>query len=326
MVADFSAAQNYTDLNGLASLKAGAREQTPEALRETARQFEALFLQMMLKSMRDASGMNEGSLLDNDQTRFYREMYDKQIALKLSQGGGIGLADVVYRQLGGEPGTAAATASATVVPPGFSQRLAAVTAVSESASPAQTPVRAAGEDQPVVDWRPESPQQFVEDLWPHARRAAPELGVKPGVLIAQAALESGWGQHQIRFGDERPSFNLFGIKADSRWDGDRVGVSTLEYRDGVAQRERAEFRAYDSLGAAFDDYVDFIKSNPRYGEALASASSDEGYVTGLARAGYATDPRYADKILSILERPEFSSDLSARAEEGLKDSGPAPLT
>ena len=322
MVADFSAAQNYTDLNGLAALKRGARDRSPEALRETARQFEALFLQMMLKSMRDAAGSNEDSLLDNDQTRFYREMYDKQIALKLSQGGGIGLADVVYRQLGGEPGTAAATASATVVPPGFSQRLAAVTAVPESPSATATSVVS---DQR-VDWRPESPQQFVEDLWPHARRAGKELGVNPGVLIAQAALESGWGKHQIRFGDERPSFNLFGIKADGRWDGERVGVSTLEYRDGVAQRERAEFRAYESIGAAFDDYVDFIQSNPRYGEALAAAGSEQGYVTGLARAGYATDPRYADKILSILDRPEFSREVSARAEKGLKDSDPAPLT
>jgi flagellar protein FlgJ len=182
------------------------------------------------------------------------------------------------------------------------------------------------ESQPVADWRPENPQQFVEDLWPHARRAANELGVKPGVLIAQAALESGWGKHQIRFDDERPSFNLFGIKADGRWDGDRVGVSTLEYRDGVARRERAEFRAYDSLGAAFDDYVDFIQSNPRYGEALAAAGSEQGYVQGLARAGYATDPRYADKILSILERPEFAATVTASAEKGLKVPEPAPLT
>ena len=317
MTADFSAAYNYTDLTGLGALKAQAREQSPEALRETANQFEALFVQMMLKSMRDAASVDgeEGGLLDNDQTRFYQELFDKQIALKLSQGRGIGLSDVIYRQLGGEPGAVATTASVAMAPPGFSTHLA-VTAAAATPAPiaAVTPA-------PVADWQPESPRAFVDDLWPHAERAARALGVTPDVLIAQAALESGWGRHQIRHGNDAPSFNLFGIKADHRWDGERVTVSTLEFEDGIATRQRAEFRAYPDLAAAFDDYVAFVTGNPRYADALAQAPDKQGYVTGLADAGYATDPDYATKILSILQRPEFEAVIA-----GLKVSDQAPIT
>jgi flagellar protein FlgJ len=322
MVADFQAAQNYTDLGGLAALKAGARERSPEALRETARQFEALFLQMMLQSMREAAGSigGEDKLLDNDQVQLYQEMYDKQIGLKLAQGGGIGLADVIYRQLGGETAGAdkapgMTTTDARAVPartamPGFAQRLAVLGA----ARPAAT------------DWQPPDAQQFVADIWPHAQRAAQALGVAPEVLVAQAALESGWGRHQIRHADGAPSFNLFGIKADGRWAGERVGVSTLEYVDGVAERQRAEFRSYASLGEAFDDYVRFIQDNPRYGEALSRAADARGYVEGLARAGYATDPGYAEKILGILERPEFAARVAAVTDTPLKSAGQPPLS
>lgn len=335
MVADFQAAQNYTDLGGLAALKAGARERSPEALRETARQFEALFLQMMLQSMREAAGSigGEDKLLDNDQVQLYQEMYDKQIGLKLAQGGGIGLADVIYRQLGGEAAGAgnapgAPTADARAVPartamPGFAQRLAVLGAGQPAAAtPSAAPVS------PVVtaDWQPQDAQQFVADVWPHAQRAAQALGVAPEVLVAQAALESGWGRHQIRHADGAASFNLFGIKADDRWAGERVGVSTLEYVDGVAERRRAEFRSYTGLGEAFDDYARFIQDNPRYGEALSRAADARGYVAGLARAGYATDPRYAEKILGILEHPEFAARVAAVTDTPLKSAGQPPLT
>ena len=337
MVADFQAAQNYTDLGGLAALKAGARERSPEALRETARQFEALFLQMMLQSMREAAGSigGEDKLLDNDQVQLYQEMYDKQIGLRLAQGGGIGLADVIYRQLGGEvagtgnaPGTAVADALAVparTAMPGFAQRLA-VLGAGQPAAMATTPSAAPASAVAAADWQPQDAQQFVADVWPHAQRAAGALGVAPEVLVAQAALESGWGRHQIRHADGAASFNLFGIKADGRWDGQRVGVSTLEYVDGVAERQRAEFRSYASLGEAFDDYARFIQDNPRYGEALSRAADARGYVEGLARAGYATDPRYAEKILGILERPEFAARVAAVTDSPLKSAGQPPLT
>lgn len=151
-------------------------------------------------------------------------------------------------------------------------------------------------------WRPDSPETFVRELWPHARRAAQALGVAPEVLVAQAALETGWGRRMIPGPDGGNSFNLFGIKADRSWQGGRAQVSTLEYREGVAERQRASFRVYTGLAQSFDDYVRFLQGNPRYRQALEQAQHTESFVRGLQEAGYATDPKYADKILDILER------------------------
>ena len=152
------------------------------------------------------------------------------------------------------------------------------------------------------NWRPETPEEFIRDLLPHARKGAAELGVKPGVLIAQAALETGWGQKVIRHADGRSSFNLFGIKADTGWSGDRVTVATLEYENGIAAKQRAAFRSYDSLAGAVSGYVDFIRSNPRYQSALEQAADPDAYLSGLKAAGYATDPAYAEKIRAIMKQ------------------------
>jgi flagellar protein FlgJ len=142
----------------------------------------------------------------------------------------------------------------------------------------------------------------VQRLLPHARRAAARLGVAPEVLIAQSALETGWGRHVMRDAAGRSSHNLFGIKASGGWSGASVRVSTLEYRDGVARREQAAFREYPDEAASFADYVRLVGGHPRYRQAVANADSPEGYLRGLQEAGYATDPAYAEKILAILER------------------------
>lgn len=273
----------YTDFKGLAELKADARERSPEALRETARQFEALFLQMMLKSMRSAT--QEGGLFDSQQTKFYQEMFDQQVALDLAGRGGTGLTQMLVRQLGGAP-------SAPDMPAAPSFK------VSAPRAPA------------AADWAPATPAEFARDLWPHAERAAARLGVAPEVLIAQAALETGWGGQQIRHADGRSAYNLFGIKADTRWSGARVEVETTEYVDGAPRRERAAFRAYESLAQAFDDYARFLQDDRRYGQALAAAPDAEGYLRGLQAAGYATDPAYADKILDILGRGSFQTRVA----------------
>jgi flagellar protein FlgJ len=146
----------------------------------------------------------------------------------------------------------------------------------------------------------ESPQAFVQALWPHAQKAAAALGTQPEVLIAQSALETGWGRAVMQHGDGRPSYNLFGIKADSRWAGERVYSQTMEFRDGVMQRERAAFRSYDSLAEGFKDYVAFLQENPRYRQALEAAQDGPAYVRELQAAGYATDPEYAQKINAIM--------------------------
>ena len=140
-----------------------------------------------------------------------------------------------------------------------------------------------------------------------AEAAAARLGIKPEALLAQAALETGWGKAVMKASDGSPSYNLFGIKADSRWEGDRSTVRTLEYRDGVAMKTRADFRAYDSYADSFADYADFVSGNARYQPALQAVDDPQAYFQALQQAGYATDPAYARKVLDILDRPEFQS-------------------
>lgn len=298
----------YTDFQGLSQLRAeaGAGNNDQATLRKVAGQFEALFIQMMLKSMRDAN-LGEG-LMDSEHVKTYQSMFDKQIALDLSKGGSLGLADMMVRQLsrGGE------------VP----DKNAPVAAPSSPSAPEATPMpveaqsteNAAGGNggnmRPANDWRPATPTGFVKELWPHAQRAADELGTTPEVLLAQAALETGWGQHIIRGQDGRNSFNLFGIKADAQWQGDRAVTETVEFRDGLMRRERAPFRAYDSLADSFSDYVGFLKANPRYQEALNRAADAPAFARALSQAGYATDPDYHGKIERILDSARLRDAVS----------------
>lgn len=322
MLSDSSMAAVYTDFQGLMRLKAEAGKQTPQAIQETARQFEALFVQTMLKAMRDASpGDGMG---DSNQTEFYRDMYDQQMALHMVKGRGLGIADMLVSRLGGsgpetlpeEPAAVSRetknarpvvdTASGQPFMPGTSAR--AIVSL-DNTHPVEPLVSLHGQvnaavyrDGDKTSWRPETPEEFIRDLLPHASKGAAELGVAPGVLIAQAALETGWGQKIIQHADGRSSFNLFGIKADAGWSGDRVKVATLEYENGIAVKRRAAFRSYDSLQGAVSGYVDFLRSNPRYQQALQQAADPHAYLQGLEAAGYATDPDYAGKIKAIMKR------------------------
>ncbi len=304
----------FSDFSGLAELRRRAHSDRQAALRETAQQFEALFMQMMLKSMRAAS-LGEG-IFDSDQTEQYRDMLDSQLSLTLSQGRGLGLADAIVRQLGGGmnvttpdspsarryPGSAQSPQQ--VAPAGSLQAAATEAAAAETAT-AQTQATeeaATGSPAPTATDRFDSPAHFIQALLPYAEKAARLLGLGPEVLIAQSALETGWGQGVIRDAGGASSHNLFNIKADSRWDGPVVAKQTLEYVDGVAVRERALFRRYDSPEQSFQDYVDFLKSSGRYTHALAQEGNPEGFVRALQDAGYATDPAYAAKINAILGR------------------------
>lgn len=306
----------YTDLQGLARLRQEARgeggQHSPETLRKVAGQFEALFVQQMLKTMRDST-LNEG-LMDNDQTKFYQGMFDQQIALEMTRGQGLGLADMLVRQLGGETAAAAATPPQQLSNPfagpvaparrsvDYTARAEDVTEIS-GAMPAELAAAERG------NWRPATREQFVADLLPHAERAAERLGVDARVLVAQAALETGWGQHIMPRRDGRSSHNLFGIKADGRWDGEQVSHRTVEFRHGVLQREQASFRAYATPAHSLNDYADFIAGNPRYRDALGSADPQR-YVVELQRAGYATDPAYARKIMNIFNSEPFQSAVA----------------
>ncbi len=295
MNSQLSKAGIYTDFNGLTELKASARKQSPEARKEVARQFEAMFIQIMLKSMRDAGSLGEGGG-ESDQTRFYQQMFDQQIALDLANNKGIGLAKVFEQQLGGEQQVVSDGDLSLSGRKSFHVQQAVAAPVAETAA---APAEARQE------WSPGSPEEFIRDLWPAAQQMADKLGVTPEVLIAQAALETGWGR-KMPDGAQGSSMNLFGIKADSRWKGQSVQVSTLEYREHVAVREQASFRAYDSTEKSMEDYVAFLQDNPRYETALKHAADPQRFLKELQEAGYATDPRYAEKIQGIMTSDRFA--------------------
>ncbi len=287
----------YTDFQGLSQLKAEARQGEDGSLDEVARQFESLLTQMMVKSMREASSVD--SEMDSDQSLFYRDMYDKQLSLHLAQGDGLGLSEVIKRQL--SPHVALGQESNLGIDL-YRQRPVSRAYMAQADQPQPDNSVKVAE---VVEIN--GPESFVQQLWPKAEKAAAELGLPVEALLAQAALESGWGGQMIRHANGDNSHNLFGIKADSRWGGERVAVSTLEYEQGVAVRKKAFFRAYSSFEESFSDYVAFVKSSPRYEAAHQSANSPDNYFRELQHAGYATDPDYSEKIMRVMRGPEMLS-------------------
>jgi peptidoglycan hydrolase FlgJ len=263
-----------SDPTTLAGLRRQANGQSPEALRETARQFESLFTTMMLKSMRDATPGE--SLFGSEQQDFYQDMFDQQLAVQLSSGKGLGLADMLVRQLMqsagvvGESSPAAAAESEMVKQPGTAAL-----------------------------WPPRSRDDFISTLLPAAREAGHKLGVDPTHILAQAALETGWGQHMPVGRDGQPSFNLFGIKSGSAWQGEFVTSATREFEGGRMRNVDAGFRAYSSPQESIRDYVSFLGSSPRYAQVLGTGADTQAFARGLQDAGYATDPQYATKLGAI---------------------------
>ncbi|ENO89529.1 flagellar assembly peptidoglycan hydrolase FlgJ [Thauera linaloolentis] len=335
---------NALDPNSFAELQRLARTegQSNEALRAAAKQFEALFMQMLLKSMRDATPSN--SLLDSDQTRMYQSMLDQQLALNLSQSRGTGLADALFRQLGGkDEGAGGADAAlpgqgATGGNGGFDLagaiRRPAISAVAGRAALAVSPDRAgdspAGLDTGSVAGNAllearfrealqhvrdaggavsDKVRGFVAELWPHAVEASKRTGIPPAFMVAQAALETGWGEKQLRHADGRPSHNLFNIKAGSAWSGRTVDRAVTEYADGRAYTEAARFRAYSSYAESFRDYAELMTRSPRYAGVLGQTDAG-GFARGLQDAGYATDPQYADKLTRIIGGTTLRSALA----------------
>ncbi|MDH5786219.1 MAG: flagellar assembly peptidoglycan hydrolase FlgJ [Chromatiales bacterium] len=297
----------YTELNHVGALRSAAARDGKQVLAAAARQFEALFVQMMLKSMRDA-GLGD-SLLQSDQSELYRDLYDKQLSLHLSDnGGGIGLARMMVQQLRttlADTGEGAAEEVSNLTMPqrkgdSFEIRTNGVKSgeVVENTAGVEKSRRSATAGKPNFN----SPDEFVATLAPYASRAAKRLGVDPKALIAQAALETGWGRAVIKNRDGSSSFNMFNIKASRQWSGEKVAIQTLEYRQGVAAREAANFRAYQTVEESFNDYVDLIANSPRYADALKQGNDAEQYIEALHQAGYATDPAYARKIKQIMRR------------------------
>jgi flagellar protein FlgJ len=264
----------YADFSGLEGLKKNAKADDAQAIRAAAQQFESLFTNMLLKSMREAK-LGQG-LGDSQESDLYQDMYDQQIALKMSQGKGIGLADMLVQQLTRNRAAKAAAVSAASSTP-------AAPDGASSAAPSK-PVAQADRI------------SFVKSMEPYAQQAADQLGVAPDTLIAQAALETGWGRHLPATASGSSSFNLFGIKAGGGWSGDALGAMTTEAVQGRLASVPQSFRAYGSLQQGVDDYVNLLQRNPRFQGALGTGSDVNAFATGLARAGYATDPDYVQKL------------------------------
>lgn len=312
MGVDTFASAVYTDFSELNALRGQAKKDSPAAIRAAAQQFEAIFLNMMLKSMRTAT--TKDPIFGSDQSRFYRDMFDQQISLTMAQRGGIGLADVIARQLRRDNGQVSTDAS-PVTPTANQLQTYRAQAVAAATSANIRSIAKGSAATPAADVNApgntafSSPTQFVRALWTHAVSAARQLGLAPQAIVAQAALETGWGQHVLHHSDGSSSFNLFGIKAGANWDGKRVAADTLEFDKGVMQRQRDTFRAYDSIAASVSDYVRLLKSSPRYRAALGSVDNAHQLGAALQRAGYATDPEYGNKINEILNSPTFKQAL-----------------
>lgn len=304
----------YADPASLGSLKLSAKAENPNALREAARQFESLFTQMMLKSMREASFGD--SLAGSDATDFYQEMHDSQLAIELSKGRGLGLADMLVQQLtksGGRNDLQLAAAAGADRPILRTQPVEsrATAVVNQSA------LGATRNDSGLHgSWPPASREEFVRVLKPFAVAAGRDLGVDPDTLLAHAALETGWGKSIPNGADGACSFNLFGIKAGSRWPGATVGVSTIEFEAGMATRKVERFRAYESPADCFKDYAALLGNSSRYAAAKGAGSDAAAFGHALHKGGYATDPDYARKLTAV-----------ADSLKGLlKKAGGAPLT
>lgn len=297
---------NIFDNRALADIKRLSKDNDPKALKAAAKQFEAMFLQMMLKSMRDATPQD--GMLDSDQTRMYQSLLDQQLAQSLAGKSGSGsLATMIEKQL--SRGLDAASPLESGLPPAITSALSRIiespsgkagipAAPAGTANPASV-AAVTGEAGAVGGGLPTDAREFVNRVWPHAVAAGQSTGIPPAFLIAHSALESGWGKAEPRRGDGSPSFNLFGIKAGRSWSGATVDAATTEYVDGVPQRQTERFRAYGSYAEAFQDYARLLASNPRFTGVLGSRDGDS-FARNLQLSGYATDPAYADKLKRIL--------------------------
>jgi flagellar protein FlgJ len=317
------------DANGLTSLKKSAKENSPEAIKGVAKQFEAIFINMMLKSMRDASPQD--GVFNTEQNKLYTSMFDQQLSQKLANGKGIGLADVLVRQLSkvvGAPEGQAGDAPISSKALGLNRSgvsLSAYTSladlgdvrsksainkvdgtkswtdrISKLFSEIEMPGEAVSSS--ISNVVKDTVNGFTDKLASYARQASSTSGLPAQFMLGQAALETGWGKKEIKGVDGTPSNNLFGIKATGNWNGRVVSTMTTEYINGEKQLKVEKFRAYDSYADSFKDFANLITSNPRFQHVLNNLSNVNSYADAMAKAGYATDPDYAKKLASVIKK------------------------
>lgn len=299
----------------LEALKGSKEAKNPEATKAAAQQFEALFLGMMLKQMREASPQNE--LLGSDQQKMMTEFLDQQIAQNIaSNGKGVGLADMIAKQMNKMQGTEAQPSRTGSQSTNNKDPIGNLIARLDAAQQSQRSVKTQADSlransaaytflasiKPNSTELPANAAEFVNKMWPHAVEAAKSLSVPPHYIIGHAALETAWGKREIRGMDGRNSYNLFGIKANPAWKGDYVEAWTTEYTNGIPMKTIQRFRAYSSYAEGFQDYANFLRSNQRYKDLFKSDNlSEQQYASILHRAGYATDPGYGSKLTKVLQ-------------------------
>jgi flagellar protein FlgJ len=366
-----SASSNFLDLGGLDSLRVQAQKDEKGALKEAAKQFEGIFIQMLMKSMRDANAaFKSDNPMNSETTAFFEQMRDQQMSVDLSNKGMLGLAEMMVQQLDPDdspitpasvlrgnsdykvnpsmfvaPATELDKDTLDIIAP--KDQIAASHSVIANSDTAHSVIDSAESMRPmsaqltnvlngeqlnsvlrgeqlasqavqVGKVLPQtdvsvpkakgiavsqftSPEHFISVLYPHAEKAAKSLGTSAEVLIAQSALETGWGQKVVRRNDGTMSHNLFNIKADKRWQGDKTSVNTLEFEKGIAVQQKADFRMYDNLEQSFNDFVSFISQGDRYQDARKVASEPTQFIKALQKAGYATDPQYANKVINVMK-------------------------
>jgi len=309
------------DMSNLAALKGAVKKDDPQAIKSAAQQFEALFMQMVMKSMRDATP-KEG-MFDSEQTRMFESLLDQQMSQVMSSSSGTGLAALIEKQLlrasseavefpDGLPLTPPAPSLPLSAPrslplegvsasPRFLplDRVPAMPGMVPAAAPSPATPAAPAVPGPLGDAMTPAARDFVARVWPDAVEASRTTGIPAQFMVAQAALETGWGRAEPRLADGRPSHNLFGIKAGRSWNGAAAESETTEFVDGVAQRQTERFRAYGSYAESFRDYAKLLTTSPRYAGVVGTQSAT-AFAQGLQRAGYATDPQYADKLTRII--------------------------
>ena len=332
MINQLDTASLVLEGKSLNDLKLAAKQDPTQSMHTVAKQFEAMLTGMLTKSMRGSTGGGD-SLFENNETRMYTELLDQQFAQKMAAGKGLGIADMLVSQMLRNQASAQ-TAASNDTSAGLPIVKQAAPALASFKLPSQLagqlpggattglPLPGSKIDPSIFELypntarslgkavmtapgsaaesAPRTPKEFVSQFRPYVESAARELGVAPKGVMAQAALESGWGKREIKNADGSPSFNVLGIKANAQWQGKVAEVSTTEYVNGVAQKRIEKFRAYDSYAQAFQDYASVLKKSPRY-QAVMNAGSASNFAQGLQKAGYATDPQYASKLTRIAQ-------------------------
>lgn len=295
------------DSQSLNELKSKAGKDPAGNIRPVARQVEGMFVQMMLKSMREA--LPKDGIFSSDSTRLYTSMYDQQIAQQMTSGKGLGLADVIVKQMAAAQGVPPEEAPQQV-PMKFD--LEKVTSYQNQALTQMVrkavPKAPESNDEPLTG----DSKDFLAQLSLPARLASQQSGVPHHLILAQAALESGWGQRQIRRENGDPSFNIFGVKASGSWKGPTTEITTTEYENGEAKKVKAKFRVYSSYLEALSDYVGVLSRNPRYAAVTQAATAEQG-AQALQKAGYATDPQYARKLTSMIQQLKAMGEKVSKA-------------